>query len=59
MEGIKKIIRQGSYYHRNLFCNLFCAQSGSHDYRICTGVVAVVTGRGRDCDRNPVPADDI
>ena len=53
---IKKTIRKGSYYNRNLLCNLFYAQSGSYVYWICASVMAAVTGRDRNCDRNPIPA---
>ncbi len=42
--------------NRNLLCNLFCAQSGSYDYWICASVMAAVTGRDRNCDRNSIPA---
>ena len=28
-------------------------------YWICASVVAAVTGRDRNCDRNPIPAYDI
>lgn len=55
---IKKVIRKGSYYNRNLLCNLFYAQSSSYVYWICASVVAAVTGRDRNCDRNPIPAYD-
>ncbi|MFR1299604.1 MAG: hypothetical protein ACLSBD_08295 [Blautia massiliensis (ex Durand et al. 2017)] len=36
----------------------FYAQSSSYVYWICASVVAAVTGRDRNCDRNPIPAYD-
>lgn len=58
MEESRKLSGKDLNYNRNLLCNLFYAQSSSYVYWICASVVAAVTGRDRNCDRNPIPAYD-